>query len=234
MHIKYRNEIRQGMRRRLYKAFSLVIIAGFSIAVATVVTTNLPVWLIKFTEITQPQTRVLAAAYTSTLTPATTANIKDSVTSSANLMDFRAYVFNEYFRANNSPLYGTGEIFVRYCDRYAAPRDCIMTVAIARAETDLCKYHNSASYYNCWGYGGGPGHRIYFNSWEQSIERVTRALAQAYGYEYMIDPRKMERRFCGLEPGCTGWGKRVIFHMDNINDFSIQLGFGSLYALRTS
>jgi hypothetical protein len=60
--------------------------------------------------------------------------------------DERAFILDEYFKANSSPLYGTGKYFVAACDQYGAPKDCITTVAIARAETDLCKYHNSATY----------------------------------------------------------------------------------------
>jgi len=139
--------------------------------------------------------------------------------------DERAFILDEYFNANGSPLYGTGKYFVAACDKYGAPRDCITAAAIARAETDLCKYHNSATYFNCWGYGGGGSDRIYFQSFEQSIDTVTKSLAQGYGYEYMVDPTLMERRFCGIEPGCTGWGNRVKYHMNQISEFAKQIGF---------
>lgn len=138
--------------------------------------------------------------------------------------DIRAYVLDRYLSDNSSPLAGTGNLFVEACDTYKAPADCITVVAIARAETDLCKYHTSASYYNCWGYGGGGIYRIYFNSWRESIFRVTRTLVNNYGTQSIINPSLMERTFCGDEPGCTGWGNRVKFHMQIIDEYPKKMG----------
>lgn len=147
--------------------------------------------------------------------------------------DIRAYVLDEYFRRNNSPLYGTGEIFARKCLEYPVPLDCTTVAAIARAETDLCKYGQADSYFNCWGFGGAGPNRMRFQSWEAGIDRVYRSLAFSYGYEYMVDPRRMSRTFCGSEPGCTGWGQRVLFFMAEIDTLAKDLGVGSLFALRT-
>lgn len=147
--------------------------------------------------------------------------------------DWRAYVLDEYFRVNNSPLVGTGQIFIDACNESGAPKDCTTAAAIARAETNLCKYYNSASYYNCWGFGGGGPHRRYFTNWVDSIHLVTGVLAHQYGEKYMINPSLMERTFCGWEAGCTNWGNRVKFFMREISDFSKELGFEkTLFELR--
>lgn len=155
-----------------------------------------------------------------------------AINTEAHYIDKRAYVLNEYFRLNGSPLYGTGEIFVNKCLQYQAPKDCTIVAAIARAETDLCKYSSSASYYNCWGFGGAGPNRIRFNSWDESIDRVYRSLSFSYGYRFMINPSLMADTFCGSEPGCTGWGPRVLHFVEEINDLSIHLGMGDLIALR--
>lgn len=147
-------------------------------------------------------------------------------------IDKRAFVLDLYFLENNSPLYKTGEIFSEYCDYYGAPKDCIIVAAIAKHETNLCKYQYSSEMYNCWGFGGGEGHRITFNSFRESIERVTSVLAEQYGYRYMVDPRLMETTFCGPQDECIGWGNRVLSIMNDINNFSIAKGYGSLYDLR--
>ncbi len=155
--------------------------------------------------------------------------------SKAQSKDARAYVLDEYFKYHNSPMYGTGNIIFDRCRFYEAPSDCLIVAAIADAETDLCKYHTSATYYNCWGFGGGGTNRIYFNSWEKSIDAVYRTLAwsELYGNDVMKDPRLMERTFCGWEPGCTGWGNRVIFFMDEIDQFAKDLGInGGMYGFR--
>lgn len=148
-------------------------------------------------------------------------------------LDYRAYVLDEYFRTHNSPLYGTGRIFVDACNRYGAPADCTTVAAIAHAETSLCKYHTSAEYYNCWGFGGGGEHRIYFSSWNESIDLVTDRLVNAYGIKYMIDPSLMETTFCGSEPGCTNWGARVKYYMKKISDFPLSIGLNkTMYSFR--
>lgn len=148
-------------------------------------------------------------------------------------VDWRAYVLDSYFAANSSPLYGTGKIFVAACDSYGAPADCTTVAAIARAETDLCKYHNSAEYHNCWGFGGGGAYRMYFNSWEESINLVTDRLVNSYGIQYMINPSLMEKTFCGSEPGCTNWGSRVKYHMNEISNFALRSGFNrTLFSVR--
>ncbi len=148
-------------------------------------------------------------------------------------IEYRAWVLDQYFYENNSPLYGTGKYFVNACNKFGAPADCTTVAAIAEAETDLCKYHTSAEYHNCWGFGGGGEHRIYFDDWNDSISLVTERLVYSYGLKYMIDPSLMERTFCGWEPGCTNWGNRVKYFMKKISDYPEQKGFGpSLMSFR--
>lgn len=146
--------------------------------------------------------------------------------------DIRAVVFDEYFKRHNSPLLGYGQIFVDACTEYEAPKDCTIVVAIARNESRLCTYSISAQMHNCWGFGGGGTNRRSYDSFNDAIFKVTNVLAYQYGYEYMIDPRKMERTFCGPDAECTGWGSSILFFMEEINNLSIELGYGSLYDLR--
>lgn len=234
MRLKYRNQVR---RARIWKftRISVVSIITFALVVGFFFANSyVPVWAMNLADIFDSPTRVTSVIYPANTASPTSAtiDIQKDFGGKAQVVDKRVFVLDEYFRVNNSPLYGTAQIFVDKCIQYGAPKDCITVAAIARAETDLCKYHNSATYYNCWGFGGGGPNRIYFQNWEQSIDRVYRSLVFSYGERYMLDPRLMERTFCGWEPGCTGWGKRVIFFMDQIDQFSIGLGTGSLYALR--
>jgi hypothetical protein len=145
-------------------------------------------------------------------------------TSNAIFLDKRAYVLDMYFKHNNSPLYGKGQVFVDACDRYGAPRDCVAVVAIAYNETHLCKYPGSAEMFNCWGFGGGGQHRMTFSSFEESIDRVTKVLVQQYGIKYMNDPSLMEHTFCGWEPGCYGWGNKIKYFMNNIRTYARDMG----------
>lgn len=152
--------------------------------------------------------------------------------SSSSGADIRTIVLDEYFRRADSPLYGYGDVFVKACVEFGAPEDCITVAAIARNESDLCKYSISADMYNCWGFGGGGTYRRTFSSFQEGIYTVTDVLVNQYGEEYIIDPRLMEETFCGDEPGCADWGSDILYFMDEINNLSIQLGYGSLYDLR--
>jgi len=156
------------------------------------------------------------------------------INTNISLVDERAYVFDQYFLANNSPLYGYGKYFVEKCDQYGAPKDCITIIAIARNETNLCKYKVSAEMHNCWGFGGGGEYRLYFESFEASIDKVSRVLMEGYGPQYMIDPSLMEGTFCGPQDECKNWGNSIKFFIKQIDEFGKSLGVGSLLDLRNS
>lgn len=146
--------------------------------------------------------------------------------------DFRGFVFDEYFKRKNSPLYGLGSSFVKICDKYGAPRDCTAVVAIAAAETDSCNYPPSQLQKNCWGFGGSGENRRIFANYEEGIDTVTYALVFKYGHKYMIDPNAMEMTFCGNRPSCAVWGERVQEFMDRLDKLSTDMGYPSLYSLR--
>lgn len=154
------------------------------------------------------------------------------VNSSFKTVDIREYVFNEYFKLHNSPLYGHANLFTEACDRFGAPKDCISTVAIAKHETNLCNYHNSAKMYNCMGWGGGGEHRMAFTSFKEHIDIATDVLVNQYGVRYMNDPRLMERVFCGPQAECDNWGNRILYIMEEIDVFAESLGVGRLTNLR--
>ena len=161
----FTNQIKQRQLRQL----KIAVLVCFLALVAVVVGLNLPNLFraistqvsgsVHNTQFTPAQYQVAGAAYSA---PTAT-----RFSSGAGRIDMRAYVLDEYFKANQSPLYGTGKVFVAACDKYKAPRDCTIVAAIARAETNLCRYHTSADYFNCWGFGGGNADRQYFGSWQE-------------------------------------------------------------------
>ncbi len=173
--------------------------------------------------------QVLGIQTTSVFDPTTTVSESASnIQISLGNYDKRAYILDQYFKSYNSPLYGYGQIFVNACDKYGAPKDCTTVAAIARNETMLCTYHNSAQMHNCWGFGGGGVHRQSFDSFEQAIDKVTDVLVNQYGVVYMQDPSKMEKIFCGTQDECIGWGGKIKLFMNEINAYSIQLNQGPL------
>lgn len=161
-------------------------------------------------------------------------NTDKKISTNINLIDERAYVFDQYFLVNNSPLYGYGKYFVEKCDQYGAPKDCITIIAIARNETNLCKYNISAEMHNCWGFGGGGENRLYFEDFNQSIDKVSRVLMEGYGTQYLENPSLMEGTFCGPQEECHNWGNSIKFFIKQIDEFGRNLGVGSLLDLRKS
>jgi hypothetical protein len=147
-------------------------------------------------------------------------------------LDKRIYVLDQYFKTRNSPLYGQANLFVEACDRFGAPKDCLTTAAIARHETDLCNYYNSAEMHNCMGWGGGGIYRTRFANFKDHIDVATDVLVNQYGIKYMIEPALMEKVFCGPDPECAGWGARVKQFMVEIDNYGESLGVGRLSELR--
>jgi hypothetical protein len=146
-------------------------------------------------------------------------------TSSLGLIDKRAWVLDEYFKTWNSPLFGYGKNFVEACDKYGSPRDCVMVAAVAANESHLCTYIMSWEMKNCWGYGGGGVHRWTFPTIEEAIDTVTMLITKTYGIEFMNNPSLYELTFCGTsEPECWGWGKAIIFFMNQIRNFALERG----------
>lgn len=146
--------------------------------------------------------------------------------------DTRAYVFEEYFRQRSSPLQGQGQTFVDACEKYGMVRDCIGMVAVAQHETLLCNYYNSASYFNCWGFGGAGADRWRFTSFETSIDVTTQTTMRYYGNPFFTDFTNGDEYFCGPQDECIGWGQRVNWIADQIDVFAEQLGVGRLTTLR--
>ncbi len=142
-------------------------------------------------------------------------------------VDYRAVVLDEYFRRNNSPLYGLGKEFVNACDAYGAPEDCTTIAAIAYVETGLCTYRPSQLQKNCWGFGGAGENRIHFSSYSEAITYVTSKVVKGYGGEYMQNPEWMARTYCGAH--CNKWGAGVQQQRNVINNLALELGYKELF-----
>lgn len=140
-----------------------------------------------------------------------------------NQYDYRARIFDLFFRANNSPLEGHGQDFADACDKYHTPEDCTLLPAIAKVETDLCKTDISSSQYNCWGYGGSGENRIIYKSFEESIDQITGRLMNGYGAGFFKDPEAGELFYCGSH--CNLWGDNVKSVQKDLKQFAILNGY---------
>lgn len=140
--------------------------------------------------------------------------------------DYRAIVLDEYFKRNNSPLLGYGQVFVDACNRYNAPYDCSTLPAIAYVETRLCTLDLSAAQRNCWGFGGSGPNRIWYKTYDDAIDMITDRLVNAYGPSYMVDPSSMQKTYCGQH--CNSWGPAVQQQRYAINRLAIEMGYPPL------
>lgn len=147
-------------------------------------------------------------------------------------VDVREYVFDEWFKLNNSPLAGQADLFVDACDRFGAPRDCITIVAITGHETNYCKYYISYQQNNCMGWGGAGPNRIVFPNMKAHIDTATDVLVNQYGIRFLLEPRLMQRTFCGPQAECDNWGNSVELKVSQIDQFAESLGVGRLTNLR--
>jgi len=140
--------------------------------------------------------------------------------------NYRAYVFDKYFEKNDSPLYGYGQDFIDACESYGAPSDCLLMVAIAKAETNLCTTPGSNAQKNCWGFGGSGTNRIVWPDYKTSINEVTRRVMEGYGVRFFEDANNGKFYYCGSH--CDKWGNVVNGYKNEINEFGISLGFPSM------
>lgn len=152
--------------------------------------------------------------------------------SQINYQDKRAYILDQYFLKNQSPLYLQGSNIVEGCEKFNAPKDCTIIAAIAKNETDLCNYYNSFEMKNCWGFGGGGIYRRSFENFKEAIFTITDVLVNQYGHRYIIDPTLMQTTFCGSEPGCENWGSKIKYFVNEIDTFGKNMGLGSILEYR--
>ena len=92
--------------------------------------------------------------------------------------DVRITKLEEYLAQKQSILADQAEIFIQMSDKYGlAEYDLDFLVpAITGLESSYAKHYPQGSY-NAYGWNGGD---FYWDSWEESIEHVTRVLRQKY------------------------------------------------------
>ena len=141
------------------------------------------------------------------------------------ISDYRVLTLNKYFAKYNSPLAGYGALFVEMCDKYKLPYDCTLIPAIAYAETKLCTLANSASIFNCWGWGGSGSNRSVYKSYQDSIEAMSKNLMNGYG-KILSQPDLIVDHYCGGH--CETWAPAVKGQQKAIKDLAKQMGFPAL------
>jgi hypothetical protein len=148
--------------------------------------------------------------------------IEPAATSSFRSQTYHGYLFDRWLESKGSPLAGHGEDFVQACRQYGAPEDCTLLLGIAKVETNYCLTDISAQQFNCWGFGGSGPNRILYDSFEESIDEITRRLMTGYGAYFFRDPRNGGLVYCGAH--CVNWGTYVRSEQNSLKFFLRENG----------
>lgn len=126
--------------------------------------------------------------------------------------DAREEIIKEFLSKYDSPMKSYAGYIVEIADRYGI--DWRLTTAIAMKESGLGKVMPYDNCNNAWGYGIHSEGTLCFDTWEEGIEIVSRALKEDYvdmGYETVDEI--MEKY---AHPNSTTWADGVNYYISQI------------------
>ncbi len=127
--------------------------------------------------------------------------------------DIRQLVLKKYLESHNSPLAPYSACFISNADKYNL--DWRLVPAISGVESTFGK-RMIPNTYNAYGWGGGT---IYFESWNDSIEVVSKTLREKYYDNGTPNIAKIARRYA---PPSNTWGRNVKWFMKEIDSTPVQ------------
>lgn len=132
--------------------------------------------------------------------------------------DMRILALRNIFKKYNSPLVDQAKFYVRYADEYKV--DWRLLPSISGLESSFGIYLMPGSY-NAYGWGGGY---IYFESWEEGIKTINRALRQNYMNRGAQDVWSIGPIYAESPT----WAERVSRFMEEINREYLKLSIFSV------
>ena len=127
------------------------------------------------------------------------------------IRDNRTEKLRAFLESYNSPLSGYAGVFIKTADKYGLDWKLVPSIAGVESTFGKAIPYNS---YNAYGWAGGE---YYFNSWEDSIEIVSRALRANYYNRGLDSVAKISPVYC---PPNKSWGAKVQYFMDKLENFS--------------
>ena len=128
-------------------------------------------------------------------------------------LDTRTKAVRNVFRKYNSPLVDQAVFYVKYADEFGV--DWKLLPSIAGLESTFGRFLMPGSY-NAYGWGGGY---IYFESWEDGIRIINRALRQNYMNRGAQDVWSIG----SIYAESPTWAERVSRFMEEINREYLKL-----------
>lgn len=127
--------------------------------------------------------------------------------------DYRVVILKAYLLKHNSPLAEYAGEFVRIADKYNI--DWRLVPAISGVESTFGKRIPKNSY-NAYGWANG---NYSFNSWEHSIEVVSKALREKYMDKGATSIGQIARIYA---PPSSTWASKVRFFMRKIDPIPVS------------
>lgn len=126
-----------------------------------------------------------------------------SISTSIGASDARVAMLKQYLTIYNSPLIPYAGKIVEAADKYGL--DFRLITAIAQQESNLCKIipYNS---YNCWGWGITGSSTLYFDSYEDGINTVSKGLKENYIDQGYTTPSEIMSKYTPLSNGSWAHG----------------------------
>lgn len=130
--------------------------------------------------------------------------------------DKRVQILKEFLKTYDSPLTPHSETFVKTSDNYQL--DYRLLVAISGVESTFGKQLPEKSH-NAWGWGIYEDHIIYFKSFDEGIETISKAIREDYINSWKAENVYQIGKFYAASPA---WSQRVVYFMDKIEKFENQ------------
>jgi hypothetical protein len=130
-----------------------------------------------------------------------------------NTADYRVNILRGFLAEHNSPLTEYAPVFIETADKYGL--DWRFVPAITGVESTFGK-RIPVNSYNAYGWANGA---YYFDSWEDSIEVVSKALREKYYDRGATSISKIARRYA---PPSSTWGWKVRYFMDKIDPLPLS------------
>lgn len=128
--------------------------------------------------------------------------------------DGRSKIIENFFKKHKAPLADFSEIFITVADKYSLDWRLLPAISMQESNGGKKVIHNS---YNPFGYGIYGSLVVRFQSWEEGIERVGRALKEDYSDKGLGTPEQIMVKYTppSLEKG-GAWAKGVSAFMEDL------------------
>lgn len=137
-----------------------------------------------------------------------------AITEEINPADARAKIIEDFFKAYKSPLSAHSNTFIEVADKYKLDYKLLPAISMQESNGGKRVITNS---YNPFGYGIYGKMALKFNSWDEAIERVGKALREDYLNQGLKTPHQIMAKYTPPSLEKEGvWAKGVTTFMEKL------------------